>query len=45
MEFRYVINGKAYAWQKADEVSVAKMQYVAVNLNEQFCNNWYIEWR
>ena len=45
MEFRYVVNGKADLWQKADSVSVAKMQYKAECLNEKFGNNWYIEWR
>lgn len=45
MEFRYVINGKPYAWQNCENVSVAKMNYVAESLTEQFGNNWYIEYR
>lgn len=45
MEFRYVIKGKAYAWQKCGNVSVAKMKYVAESLTEQFGNDWNIEYR
>lgn len=42
--YRYVIKGKAYAWQKAD-TSIAKMKYIADCLTEQFGNNWYIEYK
>lgn len=45
MEFRYVIKGKTYAWQKCENVSIAKMKYVAESLTEQFGNDWNIEYR
>ena len=45
MEFRYVIQGRTYGWQRAEDVSIAKMQYVKETMNEQFGNDWYIEWR
>lgn len=43
MKFRYVINERTFAWQKAENVSIGKMQYVANSLTEQFGNNWFIE--
>lgn len=43
--FRYVIKGRTYGWQKLSDVSVAKMQYVAEAMNEQFGNDWYIEYK
>ena len=42
--YRYVIRGKACAWQKGD-TSVAKMKYIADMMNEQFGNDWYIEFK
>ena len=43
--FRYVIKGRTYGWQKLSDVSIGKMQYVADCMNEQFGNDWYIEYK
>ncbi len=45
MEFRYVIKGIAYGWQNCEDVSVAKMNSVAKELNRDFGDDWYLEFR
>ena len=44
-QFRYVIKGIAYAWQNCSDVSIAKMNTVAEQLNRDFGNDWNIEYR
>lgn len=44
-QFRYIINGIAYAWQNCKDVSVAKMNNTAIQLTRDFGNNWNIEYR
>ena len=43
--FRYVIQGRTYGCQRLEEVTIAKMEYVKEAMNEQFGNDWYIEYR
>ena len=43
--FRYVIKGKMHEWLTLEDVTIAKMQYVKEAMNEQFGNDWYIEYR
>lgn len=43
--FRYVIKGRTYGWQRLEDVTIAKMQYVKEAMNDQFGNDWYIEYR
>ena len=45
MKFRYVINGKPYDWQNCSDVSIAKMNTVAEQLNRDYGNDWYVEYR
>lgn len=44
-EFRYVIKGIAYEWQNCDDVSIAKMNYVAERFNKWYGKNWNIEFK
>ena len=44
-EFRFVVNGKPGRWQPTRSVSVAIMNYLSNMFNEQFKNNWSVEYR
>lgn len=43
--FRYVIDGVAYDWQYASDVTLGKMIRVGVELNKMYGNNWYVEFK
>ena len=44
-QFRYVIKGIAYEWQNCKDVTVEKMYSVAEQLNKDYGNDWYVEYR
>lgn len=43
-QYRYVVNGKAREWRSLD-TTIALMNYIADSFNEQFGDNWYIEYK
>lgn len=44
-EFRFVVNGKPGRWQPTKNISIAIANYLAHMFQEQFPNNWYVEFR
>lgn len=48
-QFRYVIKWIAYEivyeWQNCKDVTVEKMNSVAEQLNKDYGNDWYVEYR
>ncbi len=44
-QFRYVIKGIDCEWQNCEDVSIAKMNYVAERLSNDFGKDWYVEYR
>ena len=44
-EFRFVVNGKPGRWKPTKNISIAIANYLAHMFQEQFPNNWSIEYR
>lgn len=44
-ELRFIVNGKAGGWKSVAKITPALLNYLAAMFQEQFPNNWSIEYR